>query len=117
MADAKAQKMTPRETANKAALEALKRLTPGPDVLKDLGIHALDNIAGLIQNQINWERANACVQVIFFEEMLKTTPKWRWVARIHFKRKLRRARARCKSNELSVCRGGTSVPITLGDSK
>lgn len=92
-------------------------LAPDPDVLDFVG-KRVDGIVATIadarQKEMARRRIEACSDEIVAEEMLRRTPRWRWIARAIWRRRQRLAASRCAalhgtSGALLVCaslRGG-----------
>lgn len=80
---------------------------PSPEVLDFVGQRVdgvIATIQGAREKEMARRRLEACKDEVVFEEMLRRTPRWRWLARLHWRRMHRLAAARCvASGQQSVC--------------
>ncbi len=80
---------------------------PSPEVLDFVGQRVdglVATIVGAREKEMARKRIEACRDEIVAEEMIKRTPRWRGLARWHWRRTHRLAAARCvASGQQSVC--------------
>ena len=94
--------MSNRDLANKAAMEALRKIG-GPQAVQELaqslGSQAIGGVVHLIGKKIDWKTVSPCAAAVFHKTLVSTLPRWRWAARYHHQRLHLRWAAMCQAKD------------------